>query len=221
VLNRLVALYALRGNLDAAKDALERMRHWKGTLNFEGRKLHEATEGVVVLAEGRPAEAFDLLSATIADALRVEGPTSEGIRMGWPAAIDAAVQAGRFDEGAKLSALLEAEPPGPVGPYLRAQLRRGRGLLAAARGEEDGVEGDLRGAVDGFRALGYPYWLARAQTDLAGWLVEGGRPAEATPLLDDAVRVFQSLGAAPALARARELGSSPTAPSVRREALGA
>jgi len=70
---------------------------------------------------------------------------------------------------------------------------------------------------DGFRALGYPYWLARAQMDLAAWLIDSGRAAEAGPLLDAAIEVFGSLGAAPALARAEELkGGRPAA-----QALGA
>ena len=88
---------------------------------------------------------------------------------------------------------------------MRAQLARSRGLLAAARSDHDAVEADLLAAVEGFRSLGHVYWLARAQTDLAAWLIERGRGDEAGPLLDEAILTLERLGAAPALARARDL----------------
>ncbi len=207
-LGRLVALHTLRGELAEARERRGQMEAWESTLNFESRKLLEATEGLVLLAEGRASEAFDLLSETIAEALRVEGPTSEGIRTAWPAAIDAAVQSGRLEEGRRLNALLEAEAPGPVGPYLRAHIKRGRGVLTAAGGEFDRAEADLRSAMDGFRELGYPYWLACAGVDLVALLLEGGRAAEAAPLLESAIETLTGLRAAPALARARALRAS-------------
>jgi transposase InsO family protein len=70
-------------------------------------------------------------------------------------------------------------------------------------------EADLTAAIDGFRSLDYRYWLARAQTDLAAWLVDQGRSSDAAPLLSEATAMLASLGAAPALARARELELSP------------
>jgi len=57
-------------------------------------------------------------------------------------------------------------------------------------------------------ALGYPDWLARARTDLAAWLIDQSRAGEAVPLLDEATAALESLGTAPALARAQTLASS-------------
>ncbi|HEY5317555.1 MAG TPA: hypothetical protein VIJ20_06210 [Solirubrobacteraceae bacterium] len=54
--------------------------------------------------------------------------------------------------------------------------------------------------------LGYPYWLARAQLDLAAWLIDRGRGEEAAPVLGEATAALEALGAAPALARAQALG---------------
>jgi class 3 adenylate cyclase/tetratricopeptide (TPR) repeat protein len=207
VVNRHMTLMLLRGDMDAAHKAQEKMQGWSSTLNYESRKLYEATEGLLLLADGRAVEAFELLSEMIRDAARVEGPTSEGIRAGFAEAIEAAVQTGQLSEGAELCEMFESQPVGAVPAYLRAQVVRGRALLAAARGETDGVEDDLRAAIGGFAKLGYPYWLARAQADLARWLIEHGRPAEAALLLDDAIPVFESLGAAPALAQANHLRS--------------
>ncbi len=209
--NRLALLHALRGEVEAARRAQSATQAWASSLAFESRMVQHATEGVVMLAEGRAAEAFELLSTTIRDALPVEGATSEGLRVGWSDAIDAGIQAGKLDEVEELCELVEERPPGHVGPYLRAQAPRARALLAAARGEQAGVEEGLLGAIDAFRALGYPYWLARTQTDLAAWLIDNGRGADAAPLLEDAIAVFEHLRAAPALARAMELRAAPPA----------
>jgi hypothetical protein len=173
--------------------------------------LQQATEGMVLLGEGRPSEAFEVLSDMIGEAIQVEGPAGEGLRMGWADAIDAGIQSGKLDEAASLVKTIEAQPPGHVGPYLRAQLSRARALLAAARGEPDQVEEPLTDALDRFRELGYPYWIARTQTDLAAWLIDAGRGEEAAALLEEAGAEFESLRAAPALAHALELKA--TSPS--------
>ena len=54
-------------------------------------------------------------------------------------------------------------------------------------------------------SLGYPYWLAPVQTDLAGVLIDDHRPAEARVLLDEARSVLTRLGACPALERVEDL----------------
>jgi hypothetical protein len=86
-------------------------------------------------------------------------------------------------------------------PYVRAQLSHSRGLVAAARGEAAAAESELRAAIDGFGSLGFPYWLASAQTELADLLVQDNRVSEARSLLDEARLAFGRLGAAPALER--------------------
>jgi class 3 adenylate cyclase/tetratricopeptide (TPR) repeat protein len=209
VLNRLVSLRAMRGEADAARRTQDETKAWASTLAYEARMLAQATEGMVTLAEGHPAEAFELLSEMIREALRVEGPSSEGLRMGWPDAIDTAIEVGKLDEAAELCRRVEERPPGHVGPFLRTHVARARALLGAARGDQAGVGEALLGVIEDFRALGYPYWLARAQMDLAGWLIDSGRGPEAAPLLDEAIAVFERLGAAPALARAMGLRPVP------------
>jgi hypothetical protein len=130
--------------------------------------------------------------------------------------MDADIHMGKLDEAADLGRLVEERPPGHVPPYLRTHVARARALLAAAQGEQAGVEEGLLSAIDDFRALGYPYWLARTQTDLAAWLIDSGRGVEAAPLLEDAIAVFESLRAAPALARAIELKAGPPAAQALR-----
>ncbi len=118
------------------------------------------------------------------------------------------MQLGRIEDAKALLTLLDARPPGHVPPYLRAQLVRGRALIAAAEGRDDAVERDLRAAIDTFRELDYRYWKAVAQTDLGDWLASREEPREAAALLADASAALLSLGATPALGRAQELLSS-------------
>jgi class 3 adenylate cyclase/tetratricopeptide (TPR) repeat protein len=215
---RQASLLLWRGDLERGRATVEKLEEWRPTLNYEGLKLQESIVGALAFAEGRAGEAFDLLSAMIRDALSVEGPVSEGLRMGWSDAVEAGIRAGRLDETENLVGLVEAEPPGSVGPFLRAQVNRSRGLLAAARGDRQDAEPYFRAAIDAFRAVAYPYWLARTQTDLAALLIDDRRRDEAAPLLDAATQTLEQLGAAPALARARELKTAPASAAAARTA---
>jgi hypothetical protein len=109
---------------------------------------------------------------------------------------------GRLDDAEHLLALLDERPSGQVPPYLRAQLARGHGLLAGARGDATAAEAQLAAAIEGFRSLGFPFWLATAQTDLADVMIRAERVEEASSLVEEARAVFTRLGAAPALRRA-------------------
>ncbi len=79
-------------------------------------------------------------------------------------------------------------------PYLRAQLARFRALREALAGRDETVEADLRSAVSVLTALGYPYWVARAQQDLGRWLTDRHRDEDAAPLLQASADVFAGLG---------------------------
>jgi hypothetical protein len=97
---------------------------------------------------------------------------------------------------------------------MRAHLARAQALLAAGTRKHASVEAQFTAALERFQALSYPYWLARVQAELAAWLLGQERADEAVVLLDEAIPTFEGLGAAPALARARELRLSSPAPAV-------
>jgi tetratricopeptide (TPR) repeat protein len=125
----------------------------------------------------------------------------EGYRLLWPLAAEAALRNGARDE---LHALVDAALSAPgdgLPPYLDAQVRRFRSLLAAAEGREHEVEGGLRHAVRILGELGYPYFRAQAQSDLGRWLLDQDRRVDAAPVLAEARDTFTRLGARPALAR--------------------
>jgi hypothetical protein len=207
----LAMVAAFRGDNDAAREHLAGMVAWSASQNNQVRWLYEACHATIAVAAGAFAAALDMVARAIEEIVQTEGPSSHASRIGFPAAIRAALSLGRLDDADDLLSLLAERPPGQVPPYLRAQISRGYGLLAAARGEVAAAESHLGAAIDGFAALGFPYWLATAQTDLADVLVHDKRAKECATLLDEARAVFRRLGATPALQRAEAVLASQAA----------
>ncbi len=214
VYHQLGVLATYRGEVEAARASLERWSAQQDSDDVETRQYFLGLGGLTALAEGELERALELLILSAREGLGSQGASSEGTRLAWPEAVGTALALGRLDEAEELVGLLADLPRGFVPPLLRAELARAQALLASARGESDGVENGLRAATDGLAALDYPYWLARAQVDLAAWLIENGRRDEAVPLIDEATAALQRLGAEPLLARARGLlepGAAPIA----------
>jgi hypothetical protein len=195
----------LRGDVAEARSRLERSVVFTHSETGESRLLHDAGSGMVLAAEGEPEAGL----AAIVDALRRSdeafGPSGEPARLAWGHAIDLALRLGRVDDAAALLGLLDGFESGSIPPQRHAQRLRCSANLAAARGEHDTVEAGLRAALGRFEALGYPYWIAHTQTDLAAWLIDRDRAGEAWPLLDAAEATLAGLGARPALERAQAL----------------
>jgi class 3 adenylate cyclase/tetratricopeptide (TPR) repeat protein len=213
VLPEPIICHALRGETARARELLAPFSERAADDDtVEVRQLHAAVVGTVLLIEGRIDEALDSLLEGASSALETEGVTSMGFRQAWPHAIEAALALGRTEAIEETVATVEALPSGLVPPFVRAQLARGRGRLAAGRGEHDAVEAYLRGAIEELERLGYPYWRARVEVELAEWLLSRDRSGAAAALLDSAIADLERLGAAPALARARDLqGPAPVA----------
>jgi hypothetical protein len=211
---RLVELYALRGDAAQARAHLDRMVSWERAEDHDLRGAYSAASGIVALSEGHAEEALAILGPAARKGCAEYG-NGENLRQTWTYGVDAALMLGRVDEVDELIALIESVPPGALAPYMRAQIDRARGRAAALRHDPD-AGAHLLAAVDRFASLGYVYWLARGRIELAEWLVGEGRAEEAQPHLAAALPVLEALKAEPLLARARELSSvavavSPTA----------
>jgi tetratricopeptide (TPR) repeat protein len=194
-------LAAFRGEIEAAREHLTRIALWGVSQNNQLRWLYDACHATIALAAGEFADALDSTTRAIEEILQVDGPSNLAIRIGLPAAIAAALPLGRLADAGEVLSRLEDRPPGHLPPYVRAQMSHAYGVLAAARGDVAAAESHLRVAIDAFGSLGFPYWLAIGQTDLAELLVSGSRVTDAKPLLEEARAVFSRLGAAPALQR--------------------
>ncbi len=204
----LALLASSRGNQSLAREHLAGMASWRHSEANEPRWTYAACQATIALAGGDAVGALELLSAAMGEIISSEGVSSQASRIGFPVAIGAAVVLGRDGEAADLLALLANRPPGHVPPFLRAQLARGDGLLAAADADHATAEARFRAAIEELSSLGYPYWVAQVQTDLGGVLIDDHRAAEARVLLDEAIAVLKDLGAAPALERAENLLAS-------------
>ncbi len=199
----LTALYSLRGELDAAHESLEQIAAWRDSGNDEVRAAHTAAEISVLLVEGRAEDALKQGSQMLADVISVLGVSADAVRQAWPDTLQAAIHSGRFEQAHLILGFLAGRPLSDMPPYLAAQFLRGRALTAAAEDQHHAVESDFRASIDRLRELGYRYWLAVAQTDLASWLRGRGRLQEAASPLEEAIETLHAITARPALARAR------------------
>jgi len=204
---RLALLDALRGQAESARQHLARCAARATSDNVQDRAMYATGESAVALAEGNFRLALEAalraINACLQGGLALK---HESVRVSFPDAIDAAMSLGELDVAEGLVEVLASRPPGEIPPFLRAQIHRARSLLRASRGGTE-VEENLLAAEAEFRELGYPYWTARAQLDLAEWLARHGRAAEARALASEATRTFEQLETEPMLARARALSA--------------
>ena len=128
----------------------------------------------------------------------------DSFRAAWPMAVYAALGTGAREEASAMVAYVESTPRGLVPPFIRWQASRFRAHLHALH-DQEAAEQAFRVAIAGFEELGYPYWLAKTRAEHAEWMLTSGKPADAEPLLERALEVFERLGAVPDAASTREL----------------
>jgi hypothetical protein len=93
--------------------------------------------------------------------------------------------------------------PAQLIPLLDAEATRGRARLMVLEGETDAARQWFRRAIDLFRELETPFFLARAQLEIAELLAAADEDPGA--ILDEARSTFESLRATPWLERAEAL----------------
>ncbi len=202
-------VHAHRGEAAEAAAMGEWMAPWERSDDAEYRLIRQAVMAVVERAAGHLQAVVDGANQTLVEAIEMVSAASDPVRLLWPVALWATLELGQLDDARALVKMLDDLPPGHIPPYLRAELARGRGVLAAAEDRHEAVEPDLGAALAAFRALGYPYHLALTQTDLAESLSMQGRSDEAEPLLAEAIETFERLRARPALERAQRISGNP------------
>jgi hypothetical protein len=106
---------------------------------------------------------------------------------------------------AELLARIDELQPVQLIPLLDAESMRARALLARAGGDDATATQWFRRAIDLFRELSTPFYLARAQLQYAELV---GDTDEGHAARDEAASAFEALGAAPWLARARSLSEA-------------
>jgi len=218
----LCTVEALCGEIEAAREHLSLCSSWAESDEVQNKAGYAAAEGLIALASGDSRQGLEAARRALDEATGGRLAVAHGaIRDAYPVAVEAAVELGELDQVDSLITLLADRPQGEVPPFLRAQLRRARGLVAIAQHADEEVEEHLSSAEASLTELHYLYWAARTQLDRAEWLAGRGRADEARELGEQAARAFEQVGAAPMLARAQRLLESPELASVETTGSGA
>ena len=205
---RLAVLAAWRGDPVGAEAHVAALEEMTESDDVQARAMAGAALVAVDLAAGRAGAAVARGEPLLAEVTANHGVSHDATRQLWPDVVEAVLAAGDPQPARRLIDELAARPPGTVPPYLRAQLGRLRGLAANAGGEDhEAAVADLTAAVEAFRTLAYPYWLARAQLDLAVMLAGHGDPRAAEQAMA-AAEGFADLGASAWADRSRQLAGA-------------
>ena len=200
-----------RGDIAAARAALERVSALEVSASVQDRGVYIATKFNVLIAERHHEEALALVESAKPD---LEADT-ESVWIDLLIA-EAALAGGRTDRAVEAVAVVDALPPGDTGPLIRAQAARFRALIAAAEGDAQRAEDSFKSAAAAFREYGTPFLLACTQLEQADWLTAQGNAEHATPLVTEARETFERLRATPWLDRTDALAArlEPTRVSV-------
>jgi predicted ATPase/class 3 adenylate cyclase len=191
----LLMLAVMRRDTETARTHLRPLQSWADDDDAQSRDSYLIGDAAVASIEGPPEEAVILATKAARIAYESNGLMSESFRLAWPLALETALHNRDHHEAKALLAIVADTQPDHVPTYLAAQRSRYAALITVRGGHGAAdVEAELRSAIDRLHDLGYPYWLARAQADLAGWLESQQRRVEATLLSDEARETFTRLG---------------------------
>jgi class 3 adenylate cyclase/tetratricopeptide (TPR) repeat protein len=207
VSKHLIGIYTLvpRGDLEQAHRIMEAAAPIDDPSDVQAHRFRTMALSAIHLAEGNPQEALALLEETIRS--EESGNLREAIPLIVPA-VEAALQVGLLGRAEELLVMAESLPPSVSSPSVRAQVTRFRARLAALAGDREAAEVGFRDASATLREVGYVLWTGQVELERAENLIEMGRGDEATAHLNEAMEIFQRLGAVSWIARANALISS-------------
>ncbi len=149
---------------------------------------------VEALDRGDTGEAARIAEQTHPHLLRSFGLEDEFV-FHWPPLVLAALADGDPELAERLMEPVTSKRAS-LPPYLDAHRLRLTALIGAARGDNPAeVEADLRAGIAGLASFGAVGDAARAEEELARWLVSQGRADEALPLLARVRATYQEIGA--------------------------
>jgi hypothetical protein len=189
------ALRVHRGDVEAARADVEGLVEARA--DEQERCQFDVACAIVALGNGRAADALTAAEAAFGFRDKMHTFAKEGFVVGG----EAAFALGRLDRIEALLAEVRAMPPGLTPPYLRAHSARFAARLGAAQNEHELVEPSFKAAVQAFRDLGLPFYLAITLLEQSEWLIGRGRASEAEQPLEQAKAIFERLQARPWLDR--------------------
>jgi class 3 adenylate cyclase/tetratricopeptide (TPR) repeat protein len=182
-----VEIHLKRGDIQEARDVLALFEGLAESSDVQAHSCFLANRASLRRAEGQLDDALADGTAAV-EVARTFGIASQTSKQGLVEALEAAFTLGRSETVEELLGRIDAVPAGSRPPYLDAQARRFRARL-------DGDAAGYLAAVEGFRTLGLPFWLAVTLLEHAE--LTGDRAS-----LDEARSIFEGLKATPWLERA-------------------
>jgi hypothetical protein len=196
-----VWVHIWRGEIAAARRLRDRLSFvFDQHTTVEYSDLTHAVDAALLRADGRNADAFDLMSrvasessASAVDLYVARWVLQEGA--------DAAFAVGDLAAVTRFLDIIAGGVRRGVGPALDATVSLLSARLAAAQGRDADVATHARNALDLFDKMQMRFWKAVSRLEHGEWLTTQGRAAEAEELLAQAAATFSELGAAPWLER--------------------
>jgi tetratricopeptide (TPR) repeat protein len=204
-LTSVLEIHAHRGDLAAARRLYARYEPMEHSGSVQDMACFAAALACLLVCEGRHGEALAAHERAIEHAHTL-GADGQDVKMAVTWAIQAVVALDDREYARSVLEWVEAIPPGLRPPSLTGHAHRLRAWLepdAEAAAEERAA------AVEVFRRLGLPFWLAVALLEQ----VEAG-VGPAGPLLAEANATFEALGAGPWVERTRLAGLTAGAAAV-------
>jgi len=201
------SLLVNRGEVEAARRLVDEHVSLRTSGEIQARVGYLLGLSRVLVAEGKPGEAFAVIREAGAPELQlpVKHFFSKQLMI---EGLDTALLAGELDAAEELLAGWDRLRVVDRTPFIDAHRARFASRLAAFRGADDTADVEGRQAVERFREVRTPFYLAVTLLECSEHLVERGRADEAEPLLTEATEIFERLLARPWLERARRVGSA-------------
>ncbi len=202
-----------RGEIEEGTTAVDRVPDAATSADVQEGTEYGAGQAVLLLANGRPAEALAASEAVLEHRGEL-GISLETMKEALVVALEAALALNDLAKTKELLDLVEDLPRGKRPQFLEAQVMRFRARLAADEGDSQVVEPAFKGAVGLFREMAAPFYIAVTLLEHAEWLASQARAGEADPLLAEARKVFGQLKARPWLQRLEGVLGRPTSTHV-------
>ena len=175
---RRAVLDALSGETDSALSTLSGVAELRFSEHVGQRSVYLWAAVLVHFAPGDMGKVLAFLGVFLEAASAENHHSAQGVRDVVPLALDAALALGRPAEAETLLADMERHPAGLLAPSVLLQLKRGRALLRAGEGDDQGLVATLSEVERCFAELGFELWRARVAQDLATHPEEMGRRAQ-------------------------------------------
>jgi class 3 adenylate cyclase/tetratricopeptide (TPR) repeat protein len=200
LLTAIVPVRVHRGQLHEAKRSTRLIAELEQSADMQEQVQVHFAEAVLLLAEGRTAEALRSAEASFENR-HAMGITFEAVKESFVVAVEAALALDDVSRAEELLAVVDGLPPGGSPQFLQAHSYRFHARLAVRGRNLEEADRLFRRGVGLFRELGFPFYLAVTLLEQGEWLVAQGRGDEAEPPLAEAHEIFERLEAKPWLDR--------------------